>query len=266
MKSPFPGMDPYIEEVRLFEDFHDALISEIKRALAKILPERYVVRTSERPYVVIAETEGKEEHRFNPDVGVLSRTPAGSSIAGAVAVADLPSATQKVSMRAFIATDYREKFIEIYALQPERTLVTCVEILSPSNKRRGTTGWETYMRKRQGLLLGEANLVEMDLLRHGNRFPMLDPWPTSPYTVLVCRRDRAPYCDVWPAHFLSRMPVIPVPLLSEDADVNIDLQPMFDTIYADFQYARDIDYTRPLTPPLTAEESTWLAQQLQQRA
>jgi cob(I)alamin adenosyltransferase len=48
MKSPFPGMDPYIEECGLFEDFHDALISEIKHAVADVLPARYVVRTAER--------------------------------------------------------------------------------------------------------------------------------------------------------------------------------------------------------------------------
>ena len=34
MKSPFPGMDPYIEACGLWGDFHHDLISEIKYALA----------------------------------------------------------------------------------------------------------------------------------------------------------------------------------------------------------------------------------------
>jgi Protein of unknown function (DUF4058) len=47
-------------------------------------------------------------------------------------------------------------------------------IVETSNKRRSTLGWKKYLRKRQGLLLGEANLVEIDLLRGGDRMPMLD--------------------------------------------------------------------------------------------
>ena len=44
MKSPFPGMDPYIEACGLWGDFHHDLISEIKHALAQAVPERYLVR------------------------------------------------------------------------------------------------------------------------------------------------------------------------------------------------------------------------------
>src|SRR5436190_11495074 len=100
MQSPFPGMDPYIEQQRLWPDFHDDLIGEIKRFLASVVPSRYVVRTGERSYVVLAESEGKEEHPF----GI-----------------------------ALIEERYRENFIEIYDAQPEQRLVTTIEVLSPSN-------------------------------------------------------------------------------------------------------------------------------------
>jgi hypothetical protein len=33
MKSPFPGMDPYIEVSNLWGDLHDTLIADIKRYL-----------------------------------------------------------------------------------------------------------------------------------------------------------------------------------------------------------------------------------------
>ena len=62
MKSPFPGMDPYIEECGWFEDFHDDLISEIKDALSLALPDRYVVRTGKRAYVVLTESDGEKKH------------------------------------------------------------------------------------------------------------------------------------------------------------------------------------------------------------
>src|SRR5947208_3547830 len=72
MKSPFPGMDPYIEASGLWEDFHHDLISEIKQALARAAPDRYVVRTGERSYVVLVEEEGKATHPFLPDVSVTA--------------------------------------------------------------------------------------------------------------------------------------------------------------------------------------------------
>src|SRR5947207_691136 len=115
MKSPFPGMDPFIEDRGLLADFHTKLIGEIERALAAVLPERYFVQTGERAYEVIA---GIEEH-------------------------------------------FHENFIEIYEAEPGPRLVTCIEVLSPSNKHDGKKGWKLYLRKRNALLLGQANLVEI---------------------------------------------------------------------------------------------------------
>jgi hypothetical protein len=88
---------------------------------------------------------------------------------------------EPVLMRAFIEEEHRETFVEIYEATPEQRLVTRIEVLSPSNKRPHTPGWDIYHRKRQSLLPGDINLVEIDLLRGGRRMPMLDPWPDSPY-------------------------------------------------------------------------------------
>ena len=243
MPSPFPGMDPYIEQHRLWPDFHDDLIAEIKRFLAAAVPARYVVRTGERSYVVLAGAEGKDEHPFVPDLGVTTpgRRPRGSASAP-------PESTGQngpVQMLALIEERYRENFVEIYEAQPEQRLVTTIEVLSPANKRRGTEGWDLYLRKRQALLLGAANLVEIDLLRGGQRPPMVTPWPASPYYLLVCRKRRAPYCGVWPASFQERLPVIPVPLDDPDPDLDLDLQPMLAAIYERSRYETSIDYTKP---------------------
>src|SRR5947209_6571008 len=73
MPSPCPGMDPYIEACGLWGDFHTKLIGEIERALAGLLPERYVVRAGERSYVILAPALGIEEHSMIPDVGVIAR-------------------------------------------------------------------------------------------------------------------------------------------------------------------------------------------------
>jgi hypothetical protein len=257
MSSPFPGMDPFIEACGLWGDFHDDLINEIKRALAQTVPPRYVVRTGERSYVVLIGSEGKDCHPFLPDVRVEKPRPRGRAEGPTrgTAVAAPASSLQPVPMRPFIEEEFRENFVEITDAENGNRLVTCVEALSPSNKVPGTKGWDLYQRKRQGLLLGEANLVEIDLLRGGQRMPMLDPWPSSPYTLLVSRPGIVPRCLVWPVSFQSPLPEFPVPLLKPDADVLLNLQPMVDAIYARSCYDRTIDYSRPLTPPLTAEES-----------
>jgi len=73
LKSPFPGMDPFIESCELWEDFHDDLIMEIKQALAPLLPPGYLARTRKRCYVVLTEAEGKRKRTFVPEVSVAGR-------------------------------------------------------------------------------------------------------------------------------------------------------------------------------------------------
>ena len=209
MKSPFPGMDPFIEGCGLWGDFHRGLIGEIRRYLSDMLPDQYVVRAGEREYFV-----------YSSD-GVL----------------------------------VEEQFLEPYLTileGPECRLVTCIEILSPSNKMPNTPGWDLYLRKRQELFMAKSpNFVEIDLLRGGQRMPMLDSWSN---------------CRVWPAHFKSPLPLIPIPLLEPDPDLPLNLQPMVEAIYARSKYDRSIKYSKPILPPLSAEEAAWLEQQLRDRA
>lgn len=265
MPSPFPGMDPFIEACGRWEDFHPKLIGEIERALAAVLPERYFVSLATRSYIVLAGTEGKEFKSFLPDVGVTTPAAKASAQRTTTAVAEIVE-TEAISMEAFIALEFRETFIEIHELDPEERLVTCIEVLSPSNKRRGSKGWKRYVRKRNGLLLGAANLVELDLLRGGQRMPMMTQWPDSPYTLLVCREQRAPSCDVWPAHFRRPLPILQIPLAPPDEDVRLDLQPLLAAVYARARFDRRLDYTRPLQPALSDDDSAWLAEQLRVRS
>jgi hypothetical protein len=257
MKSPFPGMDPYIEACGLWEGFHNRLIHKIDDTLAQVLPPGYTIDTAVRSYVVLVEAEGKKESLAKADVTITEPATGKKprKRTGGVAVAEPPEAAESVPMQAFIAEKFEETFVEIYAELEERVLVTCIEVLSPSNKRPGTEGWIQYERKRQALLLGHANFIEIDLLRDGTRHAMLTPWPDSPYTLLVSRASGAPHCRVWLAHFHRRLLPIPVPLLSPDPDLSLDLQPLLDGIYALGRYHERIDYARPLTPALSTVEA-----------
>lgn len=267
MKSPFHGMEPYIEACGLWGDFHSHLIESIFQRLADAAPHHYVVRTQERSYLVLVESEGKESHPFLPDVSVTAteKPKKAGRKKGGVAVAESAAGPEPVTMRAFLAEEHRETFVEIYEAGPEQRLVTTVGVLSPSNKRPGTPGWEQYQRKRQSVLLGGVNLVEIDLLRGGQRLPMLDPWPDCPYTLLVARAHKGQLCRVWPADFRQRLPEVPVPLAKPDPDIPLDLQPMVEAIYERSRYGRSIDYARPPEPPLAPAEAEWLAGWLRAR-
>jgi hypothetical protein len=54
-----------------------------------------------------------------------------------------------------------------------------------------------------------------------------------------------------------------VPLVSPDPDLSLDLQPMIEAIYTRSRYYHSIDYSKPLTPPLSRPEAAWLERQLQ---
>jgi hypothetical protein len=261
-------MDPYIEHVGLWGDFHHNLIVEIQGAISAALPERYVVLAEERSYVALATQEGEVQFLTSPDVAVAQvpgstrATDRGEAESQATAVLEEPNSAP-ITMRAQIDGEHVEGYLEIYELHPERRLVTCIEVLSPSNKRYGTPGWHQYVRKRQAYLAGAANFVEIDLLRGGRRMPMFHAWPDAPYYLLVCRKKEAPNCKVWPAHYQRALPPqLPIPLAGSDPDIAISLQPLIDEIYARSHYERLIDYRQPLNPPLNAAENQWLLERL----
>jgi hypothetical protein len=195
-------------------------------------------------------------------IDATSDRPAPTPRVTAMAMAELEA--DAIPIRSFVAPDYVETFVEIFEARPQGRLVTCLEVLSPVNKRPNTPGWDLYQRKRQGLMLGQVHLVEIDLLRGGERPPMLDPWPDSPYTLHVAR---AGWDDgkVWPAHYRKPLPVIPVPLAKPDPPLRLDLQPLIAGIYERSRYARSIDYAKPLKPPLPPKDVAWLKKQLKGR-
>jgi hypothetical protein len=248
MPSPFPGMDPFIEARGKWEDFHNKLLGDLERHLSQTLSPRYAVRLGERTYIAFHDPELEQEgdFLFKPDVGIKSLDTIGQG-SPPRSVLEAPA----VDMAGLVEEEFREVFLEIHELGSSLRLVTGIEILSPSNKRPGTAGWYQYERKRKVFLEGHANLVEIDLLRGGRRRAMAGAWPDSPYYVMVLRRENAPRCKVWPAHYREPLPVIPIPLAPPDADVPLALQPLVDAVYQRSRYEAELDHGRPLDRPLT---------------
>jgi Protein of unknown function (DUF4058) len=260
MPSPFPGMDPYLEAPRNWLDFHNDLAAEIRTALNGGLSPRYVAwLTSYATYEVL---EIAEVRSIEPDVSVWERPAPREEASTAVATlappAPVPSAIpMEVPLRL-----YR---VEVREVASER-LVTVIEILSRANKRPGHRAYRDYDRKRDAILRSPAHLLEIDLLRAGERRPLERPVPVAPYYVLLSRAGCRPAVDVWPIHLWEPLPELPVPLLEPDPDAQLDLAAVVRSVYDRGPYRRVIDYREPPPPPSLSEaEAAWVDAYLRER-
>ncbi len=144
-----------------------------------------------------------------------------------------------------------------------RQLVTAIEVLSPTNKRG--EGRAEYLARRQRLLQSAAHLLEIDLLREGQRVPMREPLPRASYFVLLSRADDRPMTSVWPVALDQPLPSVPVPLLPGDADVGLDLQAALTNVYDVVGYDLAIDYSKPPEAPLDWDSAKWAAGRIMNR-
>lgn len=145
-------------------------------------------------------------------------------------------------------------------------LVTAIAVLSPVNKRLGREAYTEYHPKRRDLLRSPVHLIELDLLRGGERMPLEKPVGSSAYVIMVSHAERRPLVKVWPLQLHDRLPVLPVPLFEPDPDVALDLGAAVAVVYERGGYASIIDYRQPPPlPHLSDAEARWRDDLLHQR-
>ena len=243
MRSPFPGMDPYLEG-SLWTTVHSQLGAEIVRQLTPRLRPRYLALTAERFVVDSADDVSVMRTSIYPDVGVADVRPDAPRGGTAVAAAPVRLATVAPTPVPHLTVEIRDA--------AHRELVTAIEVLSPTNKRG--EGRLEYLAKRQRLLLSSAHLLEIDLLHEGQRVPMQQPLPPAPYDVFVGRAEIRPLTDVYAIPLAASLPAVPVPLSSGDADVPLDLQLALTTIYDLCGYDMAVNYAAPPEVRLPPDE------------
>lgn len=252
-------MDPFIEARGLWADFHDKLVVAIADALNASLPPRYAAQLGERTFLDSIDVVGQQADSIliKPNVRVDYDGPHRHTVPST----EIPDSLAAASLLLEGPTEFeeRESFVEIRDLDGQDALVSCIEVLSPANKRPGTSGWYEYERKRNQFFQGAANFVEIDLLRGGRRHAMKGKWPDTPYCLLVLWKDRAPWSPVWPTSLTQPIPPLPIPLLPPDPDLVLELQPLVDKIYRGSRYTRRMRYHQPIDPPLTPDEAAFLS-------
>jgi hypothetical protein len=248
MPSPFPGMDPYLENPTHWRDVHQSFLVEARVAINRVLPAGYVARTEQRVYIV------EPDRSIYPDITVSRRLPTQPSAAstGNTAVID-PSVVYSAPPE-----EITESFIEIIALEPQQHVVTVLELLSPGNKVPGV-GHEEYVRKRGQLLRSDIHLLEIDLLRSGLHtvgVPQAQG-PGREYLVSLHRGDGTWRFEIWAFGVRDRLPRVAVPLADTLPDVPLDLQVVLNDVYDGGRYGDTLDYAREPVPPLETNDATW---------
>jgi hypothetical protein len=253
MPSPFPGMNPYLEQEDAWHDFHERFIPLVATLLGNQLRPRYIVKIDEHIFV----HELIDENRRwlgRADVAVARGSPEAADEPASGAVIGVMEAPARVRLPA--VDRQRLSYVEIRDRR-DRDLVTVVELLSPSNKHPGPDR-EQYLAKRMAVLNGPVHLVEIDLLRGGPPLPAAGR-PECSYSVLVSRVESRLDAEFWPISLRARLPVIPIPVRAPDSDARLDLQEVLDRIYDDAGYG-DYIYDGAPRPRLGDEDANWARQ------
>ncbi len=267
MASPFPGMDPYLEG-EMWQEFHERLANRISEHLMRTLPAKYVALLAKR-YVLNRPSLGifdaPSKRVVYPDVHVIAETRPAYAVRPMGGAADMaPILEQAWQPAAEVISPVWERVpqlsVEIRDIA-QRRLVTVIELLSPANKQGA--GYREYADRRLDLMQTATHLLEIDLLRGGQRLELYGHIPSGDYYIYLSRFQQRPRTQLWPIHLRDRLPTVPVPLLPPDADVTLDIQAAVDGCFALVGYERLLNYTDPLPPPaLAVEDAAWVQEHL----
>ena len=166
MASPFPGMDPYLEDQGYWKELHTKFVNGLQDALAERGPDSYEVRLEER-LSLIYETDSDMNRIVCPDVAIVGKADATPRERAGPSTLALEPVT--LPLRMYQTEEVIEHRIEIRRF-PTRELVTVVELLSPSNKE--PPGERLYLEKHFELIHQSVHLVELDFLVGGKRLPI----------------------------------------------------------------------------------------------
>jgi Protein of unknown function (DUF4058) len=254
MVSPFPGMDPYLEQPTFWSAFHSRLIVAMADALAPQLLPQYYIEVETRTYV-----EGDEDLLVGIPDGVVYRAKSPSSPVQPTGITATQVRPQKVTLP--IGQEVKERYLEVREVGTD-AVITVIEVLSPKNKRAGQ-GRSDDERKRETVLGTQSHWVEIDLLRAGQPMPMHGVAGDLDYRILVSRSDLRPVADLYGFTLREAIPPFLLPLKGVKEAVEVDLQTIVAGVYARAGYGLRLNYQQTVPPPpLSPENQRWFAERL----
>jgi hypothetical protein len=220
-------MDPYLEHPEVWPELHSQLISRMQNEMNRQLPDHLVA--SVYRHVPIRETNG--EGTTHPS----SRDPRRGS-----------------------------PFLQIEQV-PSRQAVTVMELLTPLTKQKSRVR-AAYLANRKSYHQRKINMVEMDLLRDGERVQEESAPDDNDYFVMV--QTFAPHTATatWRFSVRKSLPTISIPVTamalrltspSEPENLPLRLQTCFQQAYEGACFDKSVNYDRPPVPPLRPADAAW---------
>lgn len=251
MPSPFPGMDPFLEAH--WGDVHSRLTLYACDEIQAQLPSDLRARVEE--YLTVESDDEWQKH-YAPDVRIVECPdfPPPFRGAGATALEIEPLVmeinTEPITLRA----------IRIIDTRTGNRVVTGIEFVSPGNMI-GRANRKQYRSKRNDLIRGRANVVEIDLTRTGRHILAIPeartpPAYRTPYRVCVSRAAAAHKFEIYRLPLQEKLPKIRIPLRRKEGDVFLDLQALISKAWQLGGYD-DLNYSAPLDPPLRGKDAAW---------
>lgn len=261
MPSPFPGMDPYLEDPDVWPGLHAFLIPVYAELLNQKIRPKYVARIEQRLYMTTEDETPGEFQRVSdvrvdrPGTAAATRRKRQSE-SGGLAIAE------PVVIRE--SDPVRERRVEIQEVA-SRNVVTVIELLSPSNKSNESAGRESFVKKRKEVLDSKANWVEIDLLREGRSHSAKRRFADCEYFVYSSPVVMRPDGKGWRMRLQEPLKVVGIPLLDPDPDTPLDLQAALNLAYDRGAYDATVDYTKDPVPPLPPDLAKWANKLLKQK-
>jgi hypothetical protein len=230
LKSPFPGMDPYLEQH--WHDVHTSLVFLAKSALQSQLGEELVARNDERVVAITANGEGESEPAVERFIEII----------------DVARDSRVITVIEFVSPNNKQPGDgqRKYQQQQQACCDARVNLVEIDLTRQG----------------------ERRLLVRGPQLPPGAQTTFSACvcrTWVPRRRQAGGQFELYGLPLRQRLPAIRIPLRPVDADVVFDLQSLIDGAYDAGGYSRTLDYAGPCAPPLDPDDAAW-ADELLRRA
>jgi hypothetical protein len=240
-------MNPYLEHEDAWHNFHEQFPDVVVETLEPLVGPNYYLKVDEHIYVHELP-HGQQHFLGRADAWVGRTRPETSPGTAAPATVVAPR-----RVRLPLVDTVGLSYVEIRDRRSRR-LVTVVELLSPANKLPGADR-EQYEAKRATILASRTHLVEIDLLRCGQRMPF-ERKVKCDYCVLISRYEDRPQADLWPIKLRDPLPTIPIPLSGTDPEPPLDLQAILHRLYDTRGYAKFIYDSEPV-PALSRKDAVW---------
>jgi len=255
MSSPFPGMNPYLENPDLWSEVHHRLITAIADDISSHLSEKYRVAIEKRTY----RLDSEDSLLIGiPDVAILAAKPQiqkSDLSAGNTATITL-SENKSVTVTVPLPLEIKEGYLEIREVYTGR-VITAIEVLSPTNKLT-KDGRSSYLKKREQLLGSDTNLVEIDLIRSGEIMPIIANIPNTDYRILIIRSHCLPSAQLFAFTVRDSIPDFPIPLQKGEAEIEVNLQNLLLGIYQRARFDLTLNYNQKPVPDLLEKDKEWM--------